>query len=71
MRRGVPGASAEQPQVGMWPKRRPSRRPLMPQVLELLAIIAFLILSYHGVLFYWEKTAPESATVAGSKCRAV
>jgi len=47
----------------MWPKRRPSRRPLMPQVLELLAIIAFLILSYHGVLFYWEKTAPESVAV--------
>ena len=64
MRRGIPRASTPTgPEVGMWPKRRPSRRPLMPQVLELLAIIAFLILSYHGLLFYWEKTAPKNVTV--------
>ena len=64
MRRGIPRAStATGPQVGMWPKRRPSRRPLMLQVLELVAIIAFLMLSYHGLLFYWEKTAPKNVTV--------
>jgi len=64
VRRGIPRTSIPTgPQVGMWPKRRPSRRPLLPQVMELLAIIAVLVLSYHGLLWYWEMTAPKEVTV--------
>lgn len=64
MKRGIPrGPNPTGPQVGMWPRRRPSQRPLRPQVLELLAIIAFLVLSYHGLMFYWETTAPKSVAV--------
>jgi serine/threonine-protein kinase len=32
-------------------------------VLELFAIIGFLFLSYHGALWYWERTAPRAVTV--------
>ncbi len=49
--------------MGMWPKRRGSPRPLLPQVLLLLAIIAFLVGSYYGTLWYWERTCPAEVTV--------
>ena len=51
------------PSIGMWPKVRRPRRALLPQFLELLAIIAFLVLSYHGLLWYWEQTAPKAGKV--------
>lgn len=51
------------PSVGMWPKRRPTARPLWPQVLELVAIIGFIVLSYHGALWYWERTAAQEIEV--------
>jgi len=52
------------PQVGRWPKRRPApRRALMPQFLEMLAIIAFIFVAYHAVVGYWELTAPKEVTV--------
>jgi len=52
------------PQVGRWPKRRPApRRALMPQFLEMLAIIAFIFIAYHAVVGYWELTAPKEVTV--------
>jgi len=50
-------------QVGMWPKKTRPGRPLRPQVIELLAIIGLMIVSYHGVLWYWEKTAPAEVDV--------
>ncbi len=47
----------------MWPRRRRPRRALLPQVVELIALIGFLVLSYHGLLWYWERTAPREITV--------
>ena len=32
-------------------------------MLQLMAIIGFLVLSYHGLLWYWEKTAPPAVIV--------
>ena len=64
MSRGIPTPSSRTgPQVGMWPKRRRPERALVPQVMELVAIIAFLFVSYHGLLWYWEKTAPKEVAV--------
>ncbi len=48
--------------MGMWPRRR-RQRALWPQVLLLTAIIGSLVLSYHALLWYWEKTAPPEVTV--------
>jgi len=47
----------------MWPARRRPNRALLPQFLELLAIIGFLALAYHGTLWYWEHTAPKAVEV--------
>ena len=49
--------------LGMWPRRRRPRRPLLPQFAELVGIVGFLALAYHGVLWYWERTAPASVRV--------
>jgi hypothetical protein len=51
------------PQAGMWPARRLPQRRLLPQVIELAAIIAFLLLTYHGLLWYWEWTAPKETAI--------
>ncbi len=52
------------PQVGMFPKRRPAPpRALMPQFLELLAIIAFIFITYHAVVGFWELTDPKEVTI--------
>ena len=47
----------------MWPPRRRARRALLPQFLQLLAIIAFLLIAYHGTMWYWERTAPREVQV--------
>jgi beta-lactam-binding protein with PASTA domain len=47
----------------MWPGRRRPQRVLWPQVLELLAIVGFIVLSYHGLLWYWEESAPPATAV--------
>lgn len=47
----------------MWPGRRRPQRVLWPQVLELLAIVGFLVVSYHGLVWYWEETAPPATFV--------
>jgi serine/threonine-protein kinase len=52
-----------QPRVGAWPARRLPKKRLLPQVIELAAIIAFLVLSYHGLLWYWELTAPREVSI--------
>jgi len=51
------------PRVGMWPARRRPQKPLLPQVIELAAIIVFLVISYHALLWYWTWTAPKEAAV--------
>ena len=50
-------------QVGMWPRRRKAQRSFLPQVLELVAIIACIVGGYHGLLWYWEYTAPREVKV--------
>jgi serine/threonine-protein kinase len=47
----------------MWPRRRPPRRPLLPQFIELVVIIGFLVASYYTALWYWDYTAPREAEV--------
>jgi hypothetical protein len=47
----------------MWPRRRRPQRPLLPQFAELAAIVGFLVLAYHGVFWYWERTAPAAVRV--------
>ncbi len=47
----------------MWPARRRPTRALLPQFLELLAIIGFLVLTYHAMLWYWDNTAPKAVEV--------
>jgi len=47
----------------MWPRRERARRALLPQVLELLVIIGFLVGSYHGITWYWEHTGPKEVKV--------
>ncbi len=60
----IPGTPlAKQPQVGMRPARRQSQRLLWPQVVELAAIIVFILLSYHGLLWYWDWTAPREVPI--------
>ncbi len=54
---------SRQPQVGMWPRRRAQQRSLLPQFIEMLAIIGFIVLSYHAVFWYWQKTEPAEVTV--------
>jgi serine/threonine-protein kinase len=49
--------------VGMWPRRRRTRRALLPQVLELFAILGFLVLAYHAMFWYWQYTAPMTIEV--------
>ena len=49
--------------MGMWPRGRPVAPPLLPQVLQLLAIVAFLIGSYHGLVWLLVRTAPKEAMV--------
>jgi hypothetical protein len=51
------------PQAGMWPKKSAPARPLFPQVVELIAIIGFVFIAYHGVFWYWEKSAPREVSV--------
>ncbi|MFB3881026.1 MAG: PASTA domain-containing protein [Armatimonadota bacterium] len=58
----TPGARP--PQATAWPPRRLPQRRLLPQVVELAAIIAFLLVTYHGILWYWEYTAPKEVTIA-------
>ncbi len=60
----IPGTPQSRPsQVSSWPANtRPGRR-LWPQVVELVAIIAFLVLAYYGLLFYWAWTAPKEVTI--------
>ncbi len=62
-RRGPTKIGTPKPQVGMWPRRRRPQRLLWPQLLEFCAIIGFLVLSYYGLFWYWEKTAPPSTIV--------
>ena len=48
----------------MWPRGRRVRGPsLLPQVFQLLAIVAFLVFSYHGAVWLWVRTAPREARV--------
>jgi len=49
--------------MGMWPRRERPRRALLPQFLELLAIIGFLAALHHGIMWYWEHTAPKEVSV--------
>ncbi len=63
MRRSERDAPKVGRSMGMWPQRRDARRPLLPQVLLLLAIIAFVVGSYYGTLWYWERTCPGEVTV--------
>jgi beta-lactam-binding protein with PASTA domain len=47
----------------MWPARGRPQKRLWPQVIELAAIIGFLVLAYQGLLWYWTWTAPKEATI--------
>jgi len=49
------------PRLGMWPRR--PERPLLPQVVELLLIVGFLVGSYYGALWYWDRSAPGEVKV--------
>ncbi len=64
----MPGTSdTKLPRAGprIYARPRPERpdRPLLPQLLELVLIIGFLIGSYHGVMWYWEHSAPREVKV--------
>jgi len=63
---GLPTGPAVPPRttrLGMWPRGRRPGPPLLPQALELLAIIAFIFVSYHGLLWLWASTAPKELQV--------
>ncbi|MGD0112228.1 MAG: PASTA domain-containing protein [Armatimonadota bacterium] len=47
----------------MWPTARRARRALLPQVIELLAIVAFLVAAYNLTIWGWAQTAPKEVTV--------
>jgi serine/threonine-protein kinase len=47
----------------MWPRRRERQRPLLPQLIELIVIVGFIIGSYHAAFWYWEKTKPAEVAV--------
>ncbi len=49
--------------LGMWPKRPRRRRALLPQVLELLAIVVFMVGGYHATLWAWEQAKPAEVEV--------
>lgn len=51
------------PDMGMWPKARRPSRALLPQVLELFTIIAFLVISYYLIAWIWVRTAPREVKV--------
>ena len=60
----VPGTpQSRPPQVGLWPARRRPQKRLWPQLVELAAIVAFLVLAYHGLLWYWTWTAPKEIAI--------
>ncbi|MBN1458558.1 MAG: PASTA domain-containing protein [Armatimonadetes bacterium] len=60
----IPSATpSRQPQVGMWPRRRERQRSLLPQIIELVVIIGFIIGSYHAAFWYWQKTEPAEVSV--------
>jgi len=64
--RPPPGGSAgpqQSPRVGMWPERPRRRRPLLPQVVQLILIIAVMLVAYHVLLLVWERTAPAEVAV--------
>ena len=65
MRPGASGGAGPQqtPRVGLWPDRPRRRRPLRPQVVELILIIAVMIAAYHVLLFIWERTSPAEVAV--------
>lgn len=49
-----------------WPTPRPggrSRRAIVPQLLELVAILALLFAAYEAAVWVWAKTAPKEVTV--------
>ncbi len=47
----------------MWPTHRRPRRALMPQVLQLIAILVFLVAAYELAVWGWERTAPREVNV--------
>jgi len=47
----------------MWPAARRPRRALLPQFIELLAIIGFLVAAYNVTIWGWARTAPKEAQV--------
>ena len=60
----IPGTPQfRQPRVAAWPARRRPQRRLWPQLIEFAAIIAFMVLAYHAILWYWAWTAPREVTI--------
>jgi len=47
----------------MWPTTRRRRRAVLPQFIELLAIIGFLFAAYYLTMWGWALTAPREVTV--------
>jgi len=47
----------------MWPASRRPRRAILPQFIEMLAIVAFLVVAYHLTMWGWAHTAPKEVTV--------
>jgi hypothetical protein len=47
----------------MWPAPRRPRRALLPQFLELLAILAFLLICYQAMAWVWALTAPREIRI--------
>ena len=47
----------------MWPTQRHPEPRLLPQVFQLVLVVGALIISYHLLVFVWERTAPPEVTV--------
>lgn len=45
------------------PRARRHRRALLPQLLQLAAIVIFVVAGYHGAFLLWDRTAPREVAV--------